>query len=137
MAARQAALRKELQDKQRQLQEQGKGSAELQAIIDEMNRVETDLVNKRLTNQLLERQQDILTRLLEAEKAERQQDEDERRESTAARELERTLPPALEEYLRERAAQTDLYREVSPELKPYYRRLVERYFEELKAGEGR
>ena len=137
MAARQAALRKELQDRQRELRERGKGSAELQAIIDEMNRVETDLVNKRLTNQLLERQQDLLTRLLEAEKAERQQDEDERRESTAARELERAMPPALEEYLRERAAQTDLYREVSPELKPYYRQLVERYFEELKAGEGR
>ena len=132
MAARQAALRKELQDKQRELQEQGKGSAELQAIIDEMNQVETDLVNKRLTNQMLERQQDILTRLLEAERAERQQDEDEERESNAAREIERQMPPALEDYLRQRAAQTDLYREVSPELRPYYRQLVERYFEELK-----
>ena len=133
MARKQAELRKKLRDKQRQLREQGKGSAELQGIIDEMNKVEEDLVNKRLTNRMLERQKDILTRLLEAEKAERQQDEDEKRKSETAQEIERSLPPALEEYLRQRAAQTDLYREVSPELKPYYRQLVERYFEELKS----
>ncbi len=132
MAQKQAELRKQLRDKQRKLQEQGKGSQELQGIIDEMNKVEEDLVNKRLTNQMLERQQDILTRLLEAEKAERQQDEDEKRKSETAQQIERTLPPALEEYLKQRAAQTDIYREVSPELKPYYRQLVERYFEELK-----
>ena len=133
MAQRQAELRKKLRDKQRKLQEQGKGSQELQGIIDEMNKAEEDLVNKRLTNRMLERQQDILTRLLEAEKAERQQDEDQKRKSETAQEIERTLPPALEEYLRQRAAQTDIYREVSPELKPYYRQLVERYFEELRS----
>ena len=132
MAQQQAALRKKLRDKQRKLQEQGKGSQELEGILDQMNKVEEDLVNKRLTNQMMQRQQDILTRLLEAEKAERQQDEDKKRKSETAADVERSLPPALEEYLKQRAAQTDLYREVSPELKPYYRRLVERYFEELK-----
>ena len=132
MAKKQAELRKKLRDKQRKLSEQGRGSEELQGIIDEMNKVEEDLVNKRLTNRMMERQQDILTRLLEAEKAERQQDEDQKRKSETAQEIERTLPPALEEYLRQRAAQKDVYREVSPELKPYYRQLVERYFEELR-----
>ena len=132
MDKKQAELRKQLRDKQRKLQEQGKGSKELESIIDQMDKMEENLVNKRLTNQMLERQQDIITRLLEAEKAERQQDEDEKRKSETAQQIERTLPPALEEYLKQRAAQTDIYREVSPELKPYYRQLVERYFEELK-----
>ncbi len=132
MAQRQAELRKQLMDKQRKLQEQGKGSQELQGIIDEMNKMEEDLVNKRLTNQMIKRQEQILTKLLEAEKAERQQDEDEKRKSETAQRIERSLPPQLEEYLKQRAAQTDLYREVSPELRPYYRQLVEQYFEELK-----
>jgi len=132
MAKRQAEMRKKLRDKQRKLQEQGKGSQELQGIIDEMNKMEEDLVNKRLTNQMIQRQEKILTRLLEAEKAERQQDEDQKRKSQTAQEIERSLPPQLEEYLKQRAAQTDLYREVSPELRPYYRQLVEQYFEELK-----
>jgi len=132
MAQRQAEMRKKLRDKQRKLQEQGKGSQELQGIIDEMNKMEEDLVNKRLTNQMIQRQEKILTRLLEAEKAERQQDEDQKRKSQTAQQIERSLPPQLEEYLKQRAAQTDLYREVSPELRPYYRQLVERYFEELK-----
>lgn len=132
MAQRQAEMRKKLRDKQRKLQEQGKGSQELQGIIDEMNKMEEDLVNKRLTTQMIQRQEKILTRLLEAEKAERQQDEDQKRKSQTAQQIERSLPPQLEEYLKQRAAQTDLYREVSPELRPYYRQLVERYFEELK-----
>ena len=132
MAAKQAALRKALRDKQGKLQEQGRGSKELQGIIDEMDKTETELVNKRLTQQMIRRQEEILTRLLEAERAERQQDEDERRESETAQQLPRTPPPALEEYLRQRQAQTDLYREVNPALKPYYRQLVERYLEELK-----
>lgn len=132
MAAQQAALRKKLRDKQRQLREQGRGDRGLQDIIDGMDEVETDLVNKRLTNRMLERQEEILTKLLEAEKADRQQDEEERREAEAAKEIARVPPPALEEYLRQRAQQTDLYREVSPDLKPYYRRLVEQYQSALK-----
>ena len=134
MAAKQAALRKQLRDRQRKLQEQGKGSRELQDIIDQMDQVETDLVNKRLTNQMMERQEEILTRLLEAEKADRQQDEEERRESESARDVARTLPPALQEYLKQREAQTDLYREANPALTPYYRQVVERYLNELRGN---
>ena len=133
MAAKQAALRKQLRDKQRKLQEQGKGDPQLQQLIEEMNKVETDLVNKKLTNEMLQRQQDILTRLLETEKAERQQGEDERRKSESAQEVARSLPPALEEYLRQRSSQTELYREASPELRPYYRQIVQRYLEDLKS----
>ena len=132
MAAKQAALRKQLRDKQRQLREQGKGSKGLQDIIDGMDEVETDLVNKRLTSEMLRRQEEILTRLLEAEEAERQQDEEERREAERAEEVARVPPPALEEYLRQRSRQTDLYQEVSPDLRPYYRRLVEQYQEALR-----
>ncbi|MEM9847233.1 MAG: DUF4175 family protein, partial [Bacteroidota bacterium] len=69
MAARQAALRKALKEKQKELSERGKGSQELQEMIDQMDKVETDLVNKKLTNEMMKRQEEILTRLLEHEKA--------------------------------------------------------------------
>ncbi len=125
--------RKKLRDRQRKLQEQGKGSRELQEIIDGMDQVETDLVNKRLTNEMMRRQEEILTRLLEAEKADRQQDEEERRKSESGTEIARTLPPALQEYLKQRSTQTDLYREANPALTPFYRQLVDRYLDELRA----
>ena len=46
----------------REQQEQGHGASDdLQKIIEEMNKQEIDLVNKRLDNEMLSRQQEILT----------------------------------------------------------------------------
>lgn len=133
MAARQAALRKALREKQAKLKEQGKGSKELQELIDEMDKVETDLVNKKLTNEMLKRQKDILNRLLQHEDAERQREYEEKRKAETASEKERKMPPSLEEYLKKREAEIDMYKSVSPSLKPYYKFLVEEYFKSLKA----
>jgi hypothetical protein len=132
MAARQAALRQALREKQKALQQQGKGSKEMQDIIDQMNKMEIDLVNKRLTNEMQKRQQEILTRLLEHEKAEREREQDNQRKSDQAKNYERTLPPSLEEYLKKREAEIELYRTVSPSLKPYFKNLVEEYYKSLK-----
>lgn len=132
IAAQQAAMRKMLQEKQQQLMEQGKGSKQLQELIDMMDQTETDLVNKQLTNEMLERQQEILTRLLEAEKAERQQEMDEQRRSEEAKNIAKTLPPDLQEYLNQRREEITPYQKLSPALKPYYKRLVEEYYDELK-----
>ncbi len=127
MAARQAALRNAAKELQKQKQEQGKGSKALDEIMREMDKVETDLVNKRLTNETLKRQQQILTRLLEEERAEREREEDDQRQAEAARQQAPKLPPALEEYLKKRRSEADLYRTVSPALRPYYKGLVEEY----------
>ncbi len=132
MAAKQAALRKALQEAQKQLQEQGKGSKELQDIVDEMDKIETELVNKRLTNEMMKRQEEILTRLLEAEKAEREREYDNKRKAETAAQRERKFPPSLEEYIKKREAEIDMYKSVSPVLRPYYKILVEEYFKELK-----
>ncbi|GAA5220029.1 DUF4175 family protein [Membranihabitans marinus] len=132
IAAQQAALRKMLEDKQRGLMEQGKGSKELQELIDLMDQMETDLVNKKLTNAMMKRQQEILTKLLEAEKAERQQELDEKRKSESAKQIPKTLPPDLAEYLEKRRADISPFKKLSPSLKPYYKRLVEEYYEQLK-----
>ncbi|MFN4257329.1 MAG: DUF4175 domain-containing protein, partial [Saprospiraceae bacterium] len=112
---------------QKQKQEQGKGSKALDEIMEQMDKVETDLVNKRLTNETMKRWEDIKTRLLEEERAEREREQDEQREAESAKQQPTKLPPALEEYLKKRRAEVDLYRTVSPALKPYYKGLVEEY----------
>lgn len=132
MAARQAALRRALEEKQRQRQQGGEGmDPQLQELIDQMNANEVDLVNKRLTEETLTRQQDILNRMLDHERAEREQKMEERRESETAQQQRRELPPNLEEYLRERRAEVERFRRVTPRLKPYYRSLVDEYFRTL------
>lgn len=132
-AARQAAMRKALQDMQKDAKEQGEGTKELEAIIEEMDKIETDLVNKRLDNEMLKRQQDITTRLLEAEKAERQREFDNKRKAETASEKKRELPPSLKEYIKKREAELEMYKTVSPALRPYYKYLVDEYYKALKA----
>ncbi len=132
MAAKQAALRKALRDIQKAKQSQGQGSKELEEILQQMDNIETDLVNKRLTNEMLKRQQDILTRLLESERAEREREYENKRESNTAEETEPTLPPSVEEYIKQREAQIEPFKTVSPALKPYYKELVEEYYKSLK-----
>lgn len=132
-AARQAAMRKALEQMKKELQEEGKGGGnDLQKLIDEMNKTEIDLVNKRLDNEMLKRQQDILTCLLEAENADRQRKLDNERKSKTAQEMENDIPPALEEYLKKRESELDLYKTVSPSLNPFYKKLVDEYYKALK-----
>jgi hypothetical protein len=127
LAAKQAALRDALRKMQKEKQEQGKGSKALDELMEEMNKIEIDLVNKKLNNDMLKRQEQILTRLLEHEKAEREREQDEQREAEVARQQQPKMPPALEEYLKKRRAEVEQFRTVSPALKPYYKQLVEEY----------
>jgi hypothetical protein len=134
MAAKQAAMRNALKQMQKEKQEQGKGSKLLDEVMEQMNEIENDLVNKRLTNETMRRQEQIMIRLLEEERAERQQEEDEKREAQTAQQQNAKLPPALEEYLRKRRAEADQFRTVSPALKPYYKNLVEEYQKGVSGG---
>ena len=132
-AARQASLRKALEQLQNEKKEQGQGSKELDEIISNMDRIETELVNKRLNSETLKRMKDIETRLLEAEKAERQRELDNKRKSDTAQEKRNEMPPALQDYLKKRQAEIDMYKSVSPSLRPYYKSLVDEYYKSLKA----
>lgn len=134
MAAKQAALRKALEGQQKEKQEQGKGSKLLQDIIDDMNKVEKDLVNKKLNNETMKRQSEILTKLLESERAEREREFDNKRKAEKANQIDQKMPSSLLEYIKKRQAETELYKNVSPNLKVYYKNLVEEYFKTLKSS---
>ena len=127
LAARQAAMRNALRQQQKEKQQQGKGDPMLDQLQEEMNKVEIDLVNKRLNNETMRRQEQIMSRLLEYEKAEREREQDEQRQAQTAQQQPAKMPPALEEYLKKRRAEVDQFRTVSPALKPFYKRMVEDY----------
>ncbi len=132
MAAKQAAIRRALQELQKEKQARGKGDKGLQDLIDQMDKTETELVNKQLNTETMRRQQDILTRLLESEKAEREREQDEQRQAETAKDKDRKMPPAMEEYIRKRQQQVEMYKTVSPNLRQYYKDLVEEYYNSLK-----
>jgi hypothetical protein len=98
-----------------------------------MEQTETDLVNKRLTEETINRQRQILTRLLEAEKSARERDQDTKREAQAAQNHPPVFPPAFNKY--KPAAndqQTDLLRRPQPTFTPYYQQKVSEYFQKSR-----
>ena len=136
MAAQQAAIRQMTQELGKQLNEDGSGTGNgLEQIAKEMEEVEKDIVNGELDQLTLDRQQDILTRLLQAENAERIRGEKEERESRTAQDVQREKPPSLEEYERRKAQEIELLRTVPADLTPYYKDKVNDYFNTLDIPE--
>ena len=86
MAAQQEALRRQMQQYLEQLKSMGEtGDAGLNKLMEDMEKTELDLVNKRLTEETMQRQEEIFSRLLKHEKAVREREKEERRESREAK----------------------------------------------------
>ena len=136
MAAEQAAIRemvKKMLEGQKGNEFDKNYGQELKDIIEQMEKSETDIVNKRISQELLERNEKMLTRLLESEKALREQDEDEERKGEAARQTPRRPSPAFQEYLQSKSMQTELLRTVPPNFTPFYKKEVDSYFQSSAA----
>ena len=133
MAAQQELIRRMMQEYGQEMKSASGGdpklAREIDQMIKQMEQTETDLVNRTITQQTIKRQQQILTRLLEHEKAEMQREKEERRESHEAGDLYSQPSPAeLEKYNRQLKPATDQLRTVPPTLQPYYRDKVNDYF---------
>ncbi len=129
LAHQQAMLRKKIQELTSLLNSNGLGnSKEMREVEQKMDKNETDLVNRRLTNELLMRQKEIETRMLEVEKSLREQEQDDKRSSKSGEEISRPVPPALQKYLTDQRQLLELYKTVPAQLKPYYRQMVDNYF---------
>lgn len=127
MAQRQAAIREALRKLKDQMSQQQKKDSKIDELMNELDKNEADIVNKRINQQTILRQKNIETRMLELEKSIREQDEKDERSSQSAQNLEAPLPPQLEEFLKKRKANTNLSKNLPPELKPFYKSLVDKY----------
>ena len=133
MAAQQEMIRRMMQEYGQEMKQGNAGNSklakEIDQILKQMEQTETDLVNRTITQQTISRQQQIMTRLLEHEKAEMQREKEERRESREAGDLYSQPSPAeLEKYNKQLAPAEDQLRTVPPTLSPYYREKVNDYF---------
>ncbi|WP_424962669.1 hypothetical protein [Ekhidna sp.] len=132
MIRRQMEMLKEVQDGK---PGGGAGSDDLKRAIDMMEQNEVDLVNKRLTQQLINRQKQIMTRMLEAEKAQRDQEMDEERESQQPSVISREIPPGFEKYLELKKKEIELLKTIPLELNQFYKKEVNDYFRRLSSEE--
>jgi len=134
LSRQQNEIRKQLQDMQQNgaLEGGDELGSELERMIEQMEETINDLRGGAVDPTLIERQQNILSRMLEAENALQERDEEERREGTTGEDVARPTPPEitleeLEQQIRNRLNDPN-FTKYSPD----YQRLIERYFELLK-----
>lgn len=130
----QAQIRKRLQEVQNQLigTEAGKKlNQELENIQKEMDKSEEDLVNKRINPTLQKRQKEIETRLLEVEKAIKEQELDPTRKGQTVKPINRPSPPDLEKFKKEKEKQVELIRTTPPSFTPFYKNQTDNYFKRI------
>jgi hypothetical protein len=109
----------------------GKQGDNTNQIKKEMEKSESDIVNKQLTQETLNRQQEILNRLLEHEKAQIEREMSEEREAKNAKNENKNIPHSLKQYLIERQKQVELIKTIPPSLNPYYKNEANEYFQQL------
>lgn len=132
MARQQAEIRRAIQKMIEEKQSTGEGTGNLRKLAEEMEKVEEDIIFNNIRKETFERQRDIMVRMLESEKAEREQRESPERESQLGFKSNRRQPAGLEEYLRKRNQSIDQYNTIPGSLKPEYNKLTEEYFKHLQ-----
>lgn len=98
----QAQLKKSLEELIKEMRGTGHGGEQLGGMANEMEEVIRDLERKNVNRRTIERQRRILTRMLDAQKSLRQQDESEKRRAITAGDFERQGPAGLPSDLGQR-----------------------------------
>ncbi|GAB4015741.1 DUF4175 family protein [Spirosoma koreense] len=135
MAAEQAMIRQML----KKLEENAKGTEtgkqqekQIKDLMEKMDESETDLVNKRVNQNLINRQNEILTRLLESEKALKQQEEDPKRQAETAKSSKHSTPPFFDSVnLQNKTKQVEVLRSVTPNYNLFYKKEANQYLQRV------
>ena len=134
MAAQQGALREMAKKRAQELNKDGSGDGnEMKKIAEEMEDLERDLLNRMVDAGTVDRQREIMARLLEAENADRIRGEkDERKSKSGNQGLHPDSPQNLD-YLKYRGSEIELLKTVPANLSPFYRDRVNSYFNQEKS----
>lgn len=129
MVAQQTAIRQRLEEMRKEMNKDGKGLGnQLNPLINELEKQERDLLNKNFSREMIKRQQDILTRLLESEKALQERGFEEKRESKSGKDLNYSNQKRIDEYNQQKLKQVELLRSVDPMYSKYYKDKASEYF---------
>jgi hypothetical protein len=129
MAAEQTAIRQRLEQMRNELNKEGNGKGnQLNPLIKELEEQEKALINKQFSNEMIKRQKDIMTRLLESEKALMERGFEEKRESVSGNNVNNGNKIRFDEYNKQKLKQIELLRSVDPMYRKYYKDKANEYF---------
>ena len=129
MAAQQEMIRQGMQEMLEEMKKNGVlGDDGINEIIKDMEKLEEDIVNKRITNQTIKRNKDIMSRMLKAENAQQEREKEEKRKSDEYKGPEK--PHNIDELRYEESIkkQQDFLRTNPIEYQPFYKQKINEYF---------
>ena len=130
LAQQQQQIRERLQELRDEIGENGE-KGNIDRILEKMEESETDILNNNITNETLLRQEEILTKLLEAEESQRERGEEEKRESIEWNYEIKNNSSEYLEYLQKKKDQEELLKTTPIQLNPFYKKKVNEYFNNL------
>ena len=139
MAAEQEAIRRGLEEAQQQLGQSGGTLGNLGDVGEEMKKVEQDLRSGRLNQDTVDRQQKILSRLLDAPRSVEKRDYSRRRISRPGVDVVRSSPGALSGDLLDPGPRSPRFSRAGTHdpVSPQYRATVDEYFQSILEGKAR
>lgn len=109
-----------------------KGSEQLKAIDQLLEQSRRELINKNISNELISRQNLILSKLLDAEKAEIERDFEDKRESNTAIDIEERNPEGYFEYKQRLKNEDETIRKESYKLRIFYDQKYKSFINQIK-----
>ncbi len=129
MAAEQGEMRRKLQELREEMNKDGSGKGnQLNKLLKELEEQQEDLINKEWTSELIKRQERIMTRLLESEKAMEERGYDEERKSNSGKKEDFGNQIEFLEYKKQKEKQIELLRTLDPSFSKYYKEKANAYF---------
>jgi hypothetical protein len=129
MAAEQTAIRQRLEQLRNEMNKDGKGLGnQLNPLIKELEEQEKNMINRNINKVLVNRQKEILTRLLESEKAMMERGYEDKRESKSGKDVNSGNKIRFEEYNKIKLKEIELLKSADPSLRLYYKERANQYF---------
>ncbi len=137
LAGEQEAIRKSLEELNREAKASGKSkkiASNLERVLEQMKEVVSDLQSQNLDDELLKKQQNILSRLLDAQRSVNERDYEKKRESETGKMWSRKSPDKINVH--NNNGKTDLEKALQKiEESSYsrdYKKLIKKYYQSLK-----
>jgi len=128
LASEQEMIRKALENLKNKAESRGKLAGDLGSIQKEMEEIETDLINKRIKPGITIRQKEILTRMLEAEKASKEQGMENKLQAEAGKNHGNGIIKPLAEFIPQKTPSLEFLKTLPPNLNTYYKLKINTYF---------
>lgn len=130
LSQQQERIRKQLMELRDDIGKNGE-KGKIDKILEDMEENERDIINNRITQETISRQEDILTRLLESENSDREQGKDDSRKSTEWEFNSNNISEKFLEYQKQKIAQEELLKTTPVQLTPFYKKKVNNYFNQI------